>query len=344
MINAEYHWELHLDEPKKGLIPISEAGSGLRTVLLVLANLIILPLISKEVALPNCFFAFEELENNLHPAIQRRLFRILQSFADEHKCRFFITTHSNVVIDLFSGADDAQILHVVHDGDESVVSTVTTSQHAWHVLDDLDVRGSDLLQTNVVVWVEGPSDRIYFNKWMEIWTDGKLVEGMHYQCVTYGGKLSHHISYQDPEQLVADMIAALKINRNAVFIGDSDKKKESDTIQDNTQRIVNEVTEDGKGLAWITAGKEVENYIPAAVFKIILKDGNVQGPSQFTDVPNDYVGKKSKKRTKVELAREVVPHLSKTEMPLDWSERMGEVAKFICQCNRLGPDTYEALP
>ena len=42
------HWEVYLGEGKKGLIPLSNSGSGLKTVLLVLLNLLIVPKIEKE--------------------------------------------------------------------------------------------------------------------------------------------------------------------------------------------------------------------------------------------------------------------------------------------------------
>ena len=37
------HWEIYLHEEKKGLIPLSKSGSGLKTILLVLLNLLVVP-------------------------------------------------------------------------------------------------------------------------------------------------------------------------------------------------------------------------------------------------------------------------------------------------------------
>ena len=78
-IEEEDSWELKLEEPVKGRVPLSHTGSGFKTVLLVMANLLIvpkLPGIAKKL-----LFGFEELENNLHPALQRRLFRYLHQKA-----------------------------------------------------------------------------------------------------------------------------------------------------------------------------------------------------------------------------------------------------------------------
>ena len=86
-IQVQYHeknspsvsdcWEIYLGEENKGLIPLSRSGSGLKTVLLVLMNLIAMPVIeSKEKS--QFTFAFEELENNLHPALLRRLLQYIE--------------------------------------------------------------------------------------------------------------------------------------------------------------------------------------------------------------------------------------------------------------------------
>ena len=54
------------------------------------------------------------------------------------------------------------------------------------------VRTSDIrlviLQANCVVWVEGPSDRIYLKHWIEAVTS-ELIEGLHYSIMFYGGRL-----------------------------------------------------------------------------------------------------------------------------------------------------------
>lgn len=328
-------WEINLEEPGKGRIPISQMGSGLKTVLMVLANLHLFPAISKK-PLSELLFGFEELENNLHPAIQRRLFRYLRGKAVKEGCHFFITTHSSVVIDLFSEDDQAQLIHVTHDGESATASVVETSTQGRNVLDDLDVRASDLLQTNAVVWVEGPSDRLYFNKWIELWSEGELIEGIHYQCLLFGGSLNAHLSFDSPE-LVDEMIATLKINRHAIVLMDSDKRNEEDKLKKHTQRISDEVSEVG-GYAWVTAGREVENYIPATAFQKLFNNNSLLGPKSLNDV-FDYVKRHDgkKKPRKVALARKVIPHITRDSIAghLDLGKRLTAVTQKIGEWNRL---------
>ena len=277
-------WEIHLDEPRKGRIRLSQTGSGLKTVLLVLVNLVMMPKIVPA-PLDSFLFGFEELENNLHPAAQRRLFRYLRERAERDKCHFFLTTHSNVVIDLFSADPLAQILHVTHDGETATVAAVESFPDGGAVLDDLDVRASDLLQTNVVVWVEGPSDRIYFNRWIELWTGGKVVEGVHYQCLTYGGSAGSHLSFSIRPEDVDAMIPALKVNRHAIVLIDSDKRCKNTELRKEAERMKREIeSEEVGGVAWVTAGREIENYITAAVFQKLPDGGATVAPGEYDDV------------------------------------------------------------
>jgi len=255
-------WEIFLIEDKKPvLIPLSKSGSGLKTILLVLLNLLAIPKIPKNSEdVQSYIFAFEELENNLHPSLLRRLYRYIEEFVEKEKSTFFITTHSNVVIDFFSQSDSAQIVHVTHDGTQAKTETVHhfTGQNA--ILDDLGVRASDLLQANGIVWLEGPSDRIYFNRWIEIFSAGSLREHRDYECAFYGGAILSHYQASDPND-DGDFINIFRINRNAILLADSDKTNEICPLKDRVARMKDQI-EQTRGVIWIFDVKEVENYIP----------------------------------------------------------------------------------
>jgi len=227
----------------------------------VIVHILLIPHIHKT-DLAKFVFGCEELENNFHPALLRRLLFYLFDHAKKSGALFFLTTHSSVAIDLFSRSREAQILHVTHDGDKAQCRTVKTYVDNRGVLDDLDVRASDLLQSNCIVWVEGPSDRIYLARWIELFTEGELVEGYHYQCVFYGGRLLAHLSSESPDE-VQDGIALLRVNRNCCVVMDSDKRGARKIVNQTKRRIKSEVDEIG-GLSWITKGREIENYLPAS--------------------------------------------------------------------------------
>jgi len=256
-------WEVFLEEEDKGRIALSESGSGLQTVLLILILLYLVPNVEGR-PLEDYVFALEEIENNIHPALQRRLFLYLRSVAIEKKPVFFITTHSNVVIDLFSTDAEAQLIHVIHDGCRATARQVRAYMERRGVLDDLDVRASDLLQSNGVVWVEGPSDRLYFNKWIELASGGELREGAHYQCVFYGGRLLAHLSASVPEDQLCDIMRILLVNKNAIIVMDSDKRTKQARLNKTKIRIRDEM-KNIDAFSWITRGREIENYIAGEV-------------------------------------------------------------------------------
>jgi energy-coupling factor transporter ATP-binding protein EcfA2 len=304
--------EIYLYENHKGRVPLSSSGSGLKTIILVLVYLRLIPVLEGH-QLDSYLFGFEELENNLHPALQRRLLHFLRAFATEHGCRFFLTTHSPVEIDYFARDEHAQVLHVTHDGKGATVATISAYPHRRRVLDDLDLRASDILQANGIIWVEGPSDRLYLNKWIELWTNGTLREGAHYQVLFYGGNLLKHLNAQDPGT-VADTISILTTNRNACILIDSDKSHANDTIGATKQRLNDEITQAG-GFAWITAGREIENSIPADILSTIVTLDEDAGP--YDDIPTLILRDTRNPRKwadKMTLAHEVTPRLTRAHL------------------------------
>lgn len=333
-------WELYLDEVGKGRIPLSDTGSGLRTVLLVLSLIHLAPRIDN-IPLDKYVFGLEELENNLHPALQRRLFAYLRDVAAEKECIFFVTSHSSIAIDLFSADENAQILHVLHDDGESVVRQVRTYIESKGILEDLDFRASDILQSNGVIWVEGPSDRIYVNRWIELASGGQLQEGSHYQCISYGGRLLAHLNAEEPGSGDEDAIEILRLNRNAAVVIDSDKKRSEGEINSTKRRIVAEI-EKIEGFAWVTAGTEIENYIPIDALQKLYEKA-VPQLNQYDDFP-EYLdsidkGKGEKfKRKKVLFAGQIVPHITREnfDKQLDLGKKIDALVQQIYTWNGMG--------
>lgn len=337
-------WEVFLEDSHKDPVGLSESGSGIKTVMLVLANLLLIPL--TEEALPgNYVFAFEELENNLHPALLRRLLLYVLRFAREHKPLILLTTHSSVAIDALSREDDCQVVHVVHRDTHAECSTVTSVSGGRAVLDDLDIRASDILQSNGVIWVEGPSDRTYISHWIALASGGVLKEGLHYQCVHYGGKLLAHLS-ADSEGELREGVNVLTLNRNCCIVIDSDKYSSHAKINPTKQRIRAEV-EGASGYAWITKGREIENYLPQSVVEAIAGKG-LEELGQFGDLADllEAAGgtwAKRFPRAKAQFAAAAIEQMEDADClaVLDLRERIDELCLRIRQWNR-SPDPIAA--
>jgi len=335
------NWEIYLEEKRKGRIALSESGSGLQTILLVLIFLYLVPA-KEDQPLSNYIFAFEELENNVHPALQRRLFLYLRDIALKKKTYMFITTHSSVPIDLFSNDSEAQLIHTLHDGRQATVNRVEAYVQRKGILDDLDVRASDLLQSNGIIWVEGPSDRLYFNRWIDIWSDGTLREGAHYQCVFYGGRLQAHLTARIGEDERNKLIKILLVNRNAIFLTDSDRQYPRQRLNATKQRIRQEINDIG-AIFWETKGKEIENYIPHDAIALLFEkklDKKIEQYQLFSDYLDKMIRKGEGRRffsNKVVFAENICPHFSRENlMPiLDLEDRLNEVCKRIRKWNAI---------
>jgi putative ATP-dependent endonuclease of the OLD family len=336
-------WEIFLEEAEKGLVALSASGSGLKTILCVLAHIAIWPIANGK-KLNQCVFAFEELENSLHPALLRRLLQyIRRRIKGEDGC-IFLTTHSATAIDMFASDEQAQIIHTSHRAGEAATAiTISEYLHRRTVLDDLDIRASDLLQANGIVWVEGPSDRTIVNRWISLASGDTLREGTHYQCVFYGGKLLAHLSLDDPAE-DQSLVSVLRVNRNAAVLIDSDRSQAQDTLNATKQRILAEITSMG-GFEWVTAGREIENYLPTGVIAVAaaLPEsahplGQYQDVAEYLDSRSEGAGKRFE-RSKAEFAARAVSDLTLAAQSAqyDWRTKIDELCACIRTWNRIAP-------
>ena len=329
------HWEVYLGEETKGLIPLSESGSGLKTVFLVLLNLLVVPKIEDKNK-SQITFAFEELENNLHPALLRRLFQYLEDYAVNEKATIFLTTHSSIALDLFGVSDRAQIIHVSHDGESARTTTVPTHSNLIKIVSELGARPSDLLQANGLIWVEGPSDRIYLNRWIELYTDGRLREGRDYQCVFYGGALLAQVQFASPENEAAKLANLFQINHNLVVVCDGDRTAKGSDLKPRVERIREEVKKIDGAHIWITDAKEIENYLPGSVLAKAAGLPSLPDPKKHESW-SSYIEKNmdGKRIDKVDLAISSTPSMTIKLMQgrFDWKEQMKQIVERIDSWN-----------
>lgn len=286
-------WEILLVN-ENGKIPISSSGSGLKTVLLVLIKLFLetreKSSYNFEQSLENSIFIFEELENNLHPAIQRNLFEFLYQWVQEYNSQIFLTTHSTVPINMFSGRENVTLTHIKKENYSIITNSALSFIENEDILMNLGVRASDILQSNAVMWVEGPSDRIYINKWIELYSDGLLKENIHYQILFYGGRLLSHLTGKINES--NELIQLFKANVHSIIVIDSDKTNPNKKINKTKQRIRKEFNKN-QAIVWITQGKEIENYLSRNIFK---KTYNVDKQIGQYEKIDDFLNKNSRKK------------------------------------------------
>lgn len=336
--DSNNYWEIYFDD-SDNRIALSKMGSGIKTIIQVLLNLLIIPEHKKKHK--NDFvFAFEELENNLHPAILRRLFSFISDYSKANDVYFFITTHSNVVIDVFGINPNAQLIHINKVDGTSKVQTILSYAQTKKVLKDLDIRASDLLQSNGIIWVEGPSDRIYLNRWFNILAP-ELLEGVHYSIMFYGGRLLANTTVEE-EWLQKDVVPLLKINTNAFIIVDRDGNSGDAKLNDTKNRIMEEIGGDN---CWVTKGREIENYLSEKTLsnwlktdygRAVIVSGNQNKKLENILKESDSTMKIEYNKNKKGFATEISKYIDEHDLNiLDLAEKVRGVISKIKEWNSM---------
>jgi len=217
--------------------------------------------------------------------------------------------------------------------------------HVLEVLNDLGIRAADVLQANFVVWIEGPSDRIYLNRWIGLMAP-ELVGGIDYSIMFYGGRLLSHLSLlRDELGLSAEeLIKLLRINQNSAIVIDSDRTRSDAEINETKTRIVKECKEAGV-LCWVTAGREMENYLTPACVAAVY-DEMTCSQRDFTLRTYQKIGRVLESAYRAQwkaafnydsdkpaLARRIVANISEMPDRLDLRIRMRELVQRIRAAN-----------
>ncbi|MBN8648481.1 MAG: AAA family ATPase [Caulobacterales bacterium] len=307
-------------------LPLTNLGTGIQE-LVIIATYCTLN--------EDCIVCIEEPEIHLHSTLQRKLIKYLEEKTNN---QYFVATHSTTIIDCLE-AEKSAVFHVTKSDEQTFIKSSDLTNEKIEMCRDLGYKASDLFQTNFIIWVEGPSDRIYLLKWLGQ-INAELKEGIHFSILFYGGRILSHFSADTNTE---ELIKLHPLNSNmAVFI-DSDKTSDVDEINETKKRIKNEFSKDGS-FCWITEGRETENYLEKATLKAAIEKVH---EAQFLSHNNmeqfdnclKFTNKKNEQflsAKKVEIAKYICNQSDKNgnEIPLsleilDLKERLKELTNKI---------------
>lgn len=182
---------------------IENIGDGLQHLLIILLSVY---LNKKPVVL-----AIEEPELFLHPGYQTRLLDCFLLPELEH-VQVFATTHSNHLINLSLDRNTVGIFRIqkVLSGTDIEIepqfAVAPISPDERDILLELGVQRSSLLLTNLTIFVEGPSDRRFYQRFLSLYAKKKSlpepIADLHYSFLQYGGSNLSHFGFGKDENVI----------------------------------------------------------------------------------------------------------------------------------------------
>ena len=233
-------------------MPIYDLGDGIQSVILILFSVF-----TRNTG--TWITMIEEPEQHLHPKWQKLLLEALKEIPNH---TFFITSHSASFID----SKEVDVYNFYRKKEETYFKKVIDNEEQRLKLLELGYSASDIFQTNFVLWVEGPSDKVYWEYFI-FKMDPNLEIDNHYTIFSIGGD-NFKRAFKIEEGL--DFSTIKSINQNFGLVLDSDRKDSDSVLSVYKELLIKKFDEDNS-FCWITEYREIENYIEIEEFKTALK-------------------------------------------------------------------------
>lgn len=237
-------------------------------------------------------FFIEEPEMYLHPGILRKFIEVINSDVFKNH-QYFITTHSNIVLDTSADTNIKmsifkfkKVNNIKNNcGKNFLIEQCNNGDVS--LLNELGVRNSSVFLSNCSIWVEGITDRLYLKHYLELYykknpNEKVYRENIDYTFIEYGGGNVVHFNF-DEKIDDSNSINAKYINNKIFLIADNDNTKPGTKKANRKEKY--------KGLLgnnfYELSATEIENLITFETLKQILINQNPNKEEEICEVLKD---------------------------------------------------------
>lgn len=318
--------------------PIYDLGDGIKQMITILYKVF-------ERKDDEAIFFIEEPEINLHPGYQRKLMQILQSDTFS-KHQFFIVTHSSHIIESSLANTKISIYKTINlNKKNSQFKIIKTTNHDLEILELLGISNGSVFMANCLIFVEGISDKIIIQKYLEVYMQEKnfdFREDVHYAFAeTGGGNIAHWDFLKDINDEDIATIHASSFSNRSFIICDNDGNKKKERKEKLKQMV-------GEQYFYELPVREIENTIKRDVLeRTLFNSGEIRLKKQYNesnnsgyynqnrigkfidshyDLEKKYSSASGSIKNKIQFAKDVVSNISTIN---DLSETSIELCKIL---------------
>ncbi len=136
------------------------------------------------------WIAIEEPEMFLHPGLQKRVIELLASHPKSNNFQFFITTHSNHVLEAALQSPNSSIFSIskvlakqLNEPPKFTLKPLAYGDSEF--LRSIGVENTSVFLSNCSIWVEGVTDRLYIQKYLNEYLKAPKLNSKYEKCLQF---------------------------------------------------------------------------------------------------------------------------------------------------------------
>ncbi len=245
----------------------SSLGDGIKAALNILFEALKFKYIKdeKDFNYNSLCLIIDEFDMNMHQNLSSTVFKSIIEISNVKSTnnQIILSSHSNSFIDQCENVDISINNICLSEKSLSSVQLITNKKDLITAFKEIGYKPSSFFISNGIIWVEGPSDIIYINFLIKIYSrfhgNDEFIRGKHFDFILYGGSNIKHHNLSD--YFTDNFINILNINPNCFIVFDRDNygTSKANSSENNKKKIIEALNNEDK--YFMTQGSYIEYYL-----------------------------------------------------------------------------------